>query len=54
MDPKDIATVAPGGAAIAASWLDLIETTLSITLLAISIAFVIYRWFRISRDKGAS
>ena len=52
MDPKDMATVAPGGAAITASWLDLIETTLSITLLALSIAFIFYRWWKISKDSS--
>ncbi len=50
MDPKDIATVAPGGVAIVASWANLVETTLSITLLALSIAFVLYRWWKISKD----
>ena len=53
MDAKDIATVAPGGVAIAASWLNLVETTLSITLLALSIAFVLYRWWKISRDGSS-
>jgi hypothetical protein len=53
METRDIATVTPGGAAIAASWLELFETTLSITLLSVSTAFIIYRWIRISRDKGS-
>jgi hypothetical protein len=51
MDPRDVLTVAPGGVAIAASWLNLVETTLSICLLSLSIAFVVYRWWRISRDE---
>ena len=51
MDPRDALTVAPGGAAITASWLNLVETTLSICLLSLSIAFVVYRWWRISRDE---
>ena len=51
MDPKDILTVAPGGVAIVASWANLVETTLSICLLSLSIAFVVYRWWRISRDE---
>lgn len=49
MDPKDIVTVAPGGAAIVASWLNLLEQTLSISLLSASLAFLIYRWWRMTR-----
>ena len=44
LDPKDAAIVAPGGAAIIASWMGILETTLSVLLLSASLAFLIWRW----------
>jgi hypothetical protein len=36
--------LAPGAVTIAAEWAGLINTTLSIVLLSLSIAFLIWRW----------
>ena len=51
MEPKDIITVAPGGVAVAASWLGLVETSLSILLLLASLGFLEWRWQQALRDK---
>ena len=51
LDPKDVAIVAPGAAALLASWMGILETTLSITLLAVSLAFLIWRW-RVAIKRG--
>ena len=51
MDLKDLLTAAHGGIAIAASWLNLVKTTLSICLLSCSITFIGYRCQRILRDE---
>lgn len=50
MGPKDIMTVAPSEAAIVASWLNLLEVTLSISLLSASLVFLIYRWWDLSKE----
>jgi hypothetical protein len=44
MEPKDLITITPGGVTVAASWLGLIETSLSILLLLASLGFLAWRW----------
>jgi hypothetical protein len=51
MEPKDLITVAPGGVAVAASWLGLVETSLSILLLLASLGFLAWRWRQEIRKK---
>ena len=51
MEAKDLVTVAPGGVAVAASWLGLVETSLSILLLLASLCFLAWRWHRASKEK---
>jgi|TARA_R100000808_G_C2064047_1_gene94267 membrane protein implicated in regulation of membrane protease activity len=51
METKDLATVAPGGVAVAASWLGLVETSLSILLLLASLCFLAWRWRQAVREK---
>jgi len=51
MEAKDLATVAPGGVAVAASWLGLVETSLSILLLLASLGFLAWRWKQAVREK---
>jgi len=44
---------APGFATIAADWLDLINTAMSVTFLALSILFLVWRWWVAYRkEKG--
>ena len=52
MEAKDLITVAPGGVAVAASWLGLLDTLLSITLLSASLAFLIWRWRKAMKAKA--
>ena len=52
LDVKDIATVAPGGVAVAASWLGLLDTLLSIALLSASLAFLVWRWRQAVKEKN--
>ena len=55
LDAKDIATVAPGGVAVAASWLGIIESGLSIALLIASLCFLGWRWRKaILESKSAT
>ena len=51
MEPKDLITVAPGGVAVVASWLGLVETSLSILLLLASLGFLAWRWRQAMRKK---
>jgi hypothetical protein len=51
MEPKDLITVAPGGVAVAASWLGLVESGLSILLLLASLGFLAWRWRQAMREK---
>ena len=51
MEPKDLITVAPGGVAVAASWLALVETSLSILLLLASLGFLAWRWRQAMKEK---
>ena len=51
MDIKDAATVAPGGVALIISYLNIVEVTLSISLLSASLAFLIWRWWKMAREK---
>ena len=44
MEAKDIITIAPGGVAVAASWLGILNTILSIVFIGASLAFLIWRW----------
>jgi hypothetical protein len=41
---KTAPAAAPGLAVLAADWLDLINQTLSISFMVLSIAFLIWRW----------
>ncbi len=36
--------LAPGAVTVAADWMGLINTTLSVVLMAFSIAFLLWRW----------
>ena len=51
MEPKDLITVVPGGVAVAASWLGLVESGLSILLLLASLGFLAWRWRQAMKDK---
>tara|TARA_R110001599_G_scaffold100272_2_gene256773 strand:+ start:892 stop:1050 length:159 start_codon:yes stop_codon:yes gene_type:complete len=51
MEAKDLITVAPGGVAVAASWMGLVETGLSILLLLASLGFLAWRWRRALKEK---
>jgi len=52
MDLKeDLLTLAPGTVAIAASWLGVLDTVLSIAFITASIAFLIWRWRRAAKEK---
>ena len=52
MEVKDLITVAPGGVAVAASRLGLVDTLLSIALLSASLAFLIWRWKQAVKQKN--
>tara|TARA_R100001224_G_scaffold25968_1_gene13863 strand:- start:1253 stop:1414 length:162 start_codon:yes stop_codon:yes gene_type:complete len=52
MEPKDLITITPGGVTVAASWLGLIETSLSILLLLASLGFLAWRWRQAIKDKN--
>jgi len=39
-------TVAPGLSALAVTWLGILETGLSVVLLGLSIAFLLWRWHK--------
>ena len=41
---KSIPAIAPGGITLMASWLGYLETGLSISLLTLSILFLLWRW----------
>ena len=41
IDPKDVAIVTPGAIAVAASWLGIVNTVLSIAFISASLAFLI-------------
>ena len=41
---KTAPAIAPGAATVAAEWMGVINTGLSIVLMALSIAFLIWRW----------
>jgi hypothetical protein len=41
---KTAPAIAPGAATIAADWLGVINTGLSVILMALSIGFLIWRW----------
>ena len=51
METKDLITVAPGGVAVAASWLGLVESGLYILLLLASLGFLAWRWRQAMKDK---
>jgi hypothetical protein len=51
MEPKDIITIAPGGVAVAASWLGILNTILSIVFIGASLAFLIWRWRQAAKDQ---
>ena len=51
MEPKDLISVAPGGVAIAASYLGLINTVISIVFVGASLAFLIWRWRQAAKDQ---
>lgn len=51
MEAKDIITVAPGGLAIVASYLGLINTLISIVFVCASLAFLIWRWRQAAKDQ---
>jgi uncharacterized membrane protein len=51
MEPRDLVTVAPGGVAVVASWLGVVETSLSIILLVASLCFLAWRWRQAARSK---
>ena len=51
MEPKDLITVAPGGVAVADSWLGLVETSLSILLLLASLGVLAWRWRQAMKEK---
>tara|TARA_R110000796_G_scaffold61047_2_gene141246 strand:- start:5351 stop:5512 length:162 start_codon:yes stop_codon:yes gene_type:complete len=44
IDPKDVAIVTPGAIAVAASWLGIVNTVLSIAFISASLAFLIWKW----------
>ena len=52
MEAKDIITVAPGGVAVAASWLGVLDTVLSIAFISASLAFLIWRWSQAVKEKN--
>ena len=52
MEAKDIITVAPGGVAVAASWLGVLDTVLSIAFISASLAFLIWRWREAVKEKN--
>ena len=54
MEAKDIITVAPGGVAVAASWLGVLDTVLSIAFISASLAFLIWRWRQAVKEKDNS
>ena len=47
---KTAPAIAPGAATVAAEWMGVINTGLSIVLMALSIAFLLWRW-RVSSRK---
>ena len=49
---KTAPAIAPGAATVAAEWMGVINTGLSIVLIALSIAFLLWRW-RVSSRKLA-
>ena len=49
---KTAPAIAPGAATVAAEWMGVINTGLSIILMALSIAFLLWRW-RVSSRKLA-
>jgi hypothetical protein len=49
---KTAPAIAPGAATVAAEWMGVINTGLSIVLMALSIAFLLWRW-RVSSRKLA-
>ena len=51
MEAKDIITIAPGGIAVAASWLGIVDTFLSIAFISASLAFLIWRWRKAYKDQ---
>tara|TARA_R100001594_G_scaffold33615_1_gene62356 strand:+ start:1406 stop:1567 length:162 start_codon:yes stop_codon:yes gene_type:complete len=50
-DAKDLLTIAPGGVAVVASWLGVINTILSIAFISASLAFLIYRWMKMAKEN---
>ena len=52
MEAKDIITIAPGGVAVAASWLGILNTILSIVFIGASLAFLIWRWRQAAKDRN--
>ena len=49
---KTAPAIAPGAATVTAEWMGVINTGLSIVLMALSIAFLLWRW-RVSSRKLA-
>ena len=49
---KTAPAIAPGAATVVAEWMGVINTSLSIVLMALSIAFLLWRW-RVSSRKLA-
>jgi len=47
----DLLTLAPGTITIAASWLGLLDTLLSIAFISASLAFLVWRWRKAAREK---
>jgi hypothetical protein len=47
---KTAPAIAPGAATVTAEWMGVINTGLSIVLMALSIAFLLWRW-RVSSRK---
>ncbi len=54
MEAKDVISIAPGGLAIAASYLGLINTLISIIFVGASLAFLIWRWRQAVKEKDNS
>ena len=47
---KTAPAIAPGAATVTAEWMGVINTSLSIVLMALSIAFLLWRW-RVSYNR---
>jgi membrane protein implicated in regulation of membrane protease activity len=55
MDLKeDFLTLAPGAAAVMASWLGVLDTLLSIAFISASLAFLIWRWRQAAKKKDTA